>query len=132
MQVSHQWPIKRSRLGLQKFDRCDSVLIHKHGKRKAFHTGGNSSSRLHIRQHYGLYKEHCKANNIPEQHWAIPQTIWKKLEDEWKSSGPLKQSTLDASVWVGKSKGPSVFTRENLLQAVTQFIAVDDQVRLRS
>jgi len=40
----------------------------------------------------------------------------------------LKQGTLD--LLVKKPKGLIVFTRENLLHAMTQFVAVNDQVRL--
>jgi hypothetical protein len=39
-----------------------------------------------------------------------------------------KQGTLDTLVM--KSVGPQVFTHENLLHVVTQFVTVDDQVRL--
>ena len=40
----------------------------------------------------------------------------------------VKQGTLDALV--SKTAGLLVFNREDLLHAVTQFITVDDQVRL--
>ncbi|KAH9973657.1 hypothetical protein BGW80DRAFT_1123557, partial [Lactifluus volemus] len=56
-------------------------FIEKEGKRKAFHTGGNSSCCVHIHQHYTLYQEQCKEANIPEQHWAIPCPIWNGMED---------------------------------------------------
>jgi len=39
-----------------------------------------------------------------------------------------KQGTLD--LMVTKVVGPQVFTHENLIHATTQFITVDDQVRL--
>jgi hypothetical protein len=95
------------------------------GKRKAFHTGGNSSCRSHIRQHYELYKDLCKQENIPEQHWAIPRSIWKEMEESQREKKPgPKQRTLDFI----KEGAPRSFTRENLLHAMTQFIAVDDQV----
>ena len=47
-----------------------------------------------------------------------------------KKGGLMMQGTLDGSL-VEKSEKPVplVFTRENVLHAVTQFIAVDDQVR---
>ncbi|KIJ89855.1 hypothetical protein K443DRAFT_36633, partial [Laccaria amethystina LaAM-08-1] len=60
----------------------DDEFVKKSGMRKAFHTGSNSSCRQHIRQHYAIYQERCKAANILEHHWAIPRIIWKKMEDE--------------------------------------------------
>jgi len=39
-----------------------------------------------------------------------------------------KQGTLD--LMVGKSTKPVVFSREDVLHAVTKFVAVDDQVSL--
>jgi len=53
--------------------RDDDALIARHGKEKAFLTGGNSFCRHHARQHYNLYKQRYKeAANIPEHHWVIP------------------------------------------------------------
>jgi hypothetical protein len=40
--------------------RIDARFIKLNGKRKAFFKGGNSTCRLHIRQHYEIYKERCK------------------------------------------------------------------------
>jgi hypothetical protein len=94
--------------------------------RKAFHTGSNSSCRQHIRQHYAIYQERCKAANILEHHWAIPRIIWKKMEDERMGKKAGRQETLDG--FVGKAAGPIAYTRENVLHVVTQFVAVDDQV----
>jgi hypothetical protein len=51
--------------------RVDERFVRLYGKRKAFHKGGNSYCRLHIRQHYNLYKEKCENRNIPINHWAI-------------------------------------------------------------
>ena len=103
-------------------------FIEKEGKWKAFHTGGNSSCRAHIRQHYKLYQERCKEANIPEQHWAIPRAIWNGMEEEQRRKKAPGQGTLDFVVM--KLVGPQVFTRENLLHAVTQFVTINDQVRL--
>jgi hypothetical protein len=108
-------------------NRNDKEFIEKNGQRKAFHTGGNSSCRLHIRQHYTQYQELCKQGKIPEHHWAVPRTIWNERQAA-KKDAVVKQGTLDKVV--GKTPGPLVFNREDLLHAVTQFIAVDDQVRL--
>ncbi|KAF8486560.1 hypothetical protein F5888DRAFT_1598776, partial [Russula emetica] len=50
----------------------------KGSEKKVFFTGGNSSCRAHICQHYEIYKEHCKEANIPENHHAIPwQLYWQ-------------------------------------------------------
>jgi hypothetical protein len=114
---------------LTKTKRDDVEFIKKEGKRKAFHTGGNSSCRAHIRQHYILYQERCKEANIPEQHWAIPRPIWNGMEAQRCKKVP-RQGTLDSSV--AKLVGSQVFTRENLLHMVTQFVTVNDQVRLTS
>lgn len=47
------------------------------------------------------------------------------MEESWREKKPgPKQRTLDFI----KEGAPRLFTRENLLHAVTQFVAVDDQV----
>jgi len=130
MQVSHLSFNKTKKL--TKLKRDDAVFIKKEGQRKAFHIGSNSSCRAHIRQHYKLYQERCKEANIPEQHWAIPRPIWNEMEEARtrdKNRKVSKQGTLDLTVT--KLVGPQVFTRQNLLHAVTQFVTVDDQVRYR-
>src|SRR6266481_3806434 len=108
--------------------RDNAVFIAKEGKQKAFHTGGNSSCHAHIRQHFKLYQERCKEANIPEHHWAIPHPIWNKMEAEQQGIKSSTQGTLDSMV--KKPTGPQVFTHENVLHMVTQFIAIDDQVSL--
>lgn len=55
--------------------RIDDKFIKLHGKRKTFFKGGNSTCRLHICQHYKLYKERCEKEKIPLHHWAIPRPI---------------------------------------------------------
>ncbi|KAH9007734.1 hypothetical protein EDB84DRAFT_1591299 [Lactarius hengduanensis] len=60
----------------------DENFVRSHGKRKAFHKGGNSSCRLHIRQHYKTYKERCENADVPINHRAIPRNIWKAMEEE--------------------------------------------------
>ncbi|KIK05364.1 hypothetical protein K443DRAFT_3861 [Laccaria amethystina LaAM-08-1] len=103
----------------------DVEFVKRHGKRKAFHTGSNSSCRQHIRQHYKVYRKRCKEANLPEHHWAIPRIIWKQMEEERTGKDVARQGTLDG--FVGKEVGPVVYTHENTLHMVTQFIAVDDQ-----
>jgi hypothetical protein len=61
------------------------------GMRKAFHKGGNSSNRFHIRQHYEIYKERCEKGKIPINHWAIPLNIVKAAKAAADgSSGTVK------------------------------------------
>jgi hypothetical protein len=95
-------------------------------EKKAFFVGGNSSCRAHIRQHYDIYKERCKAGNIPENHHAIPRHIFRQMKVDKKTTGGV-QSTLDGVV--GKSAHLKSYTREAVLHAVAQFVACDDQVR---
>lgn len=66
--------------------------------------------------------------NIPEHHWAIPRLVWKEMEEARQGNKSSKQGTL--AQLMKTSTGPTTFTRENLLHMVTQFITVDDQVRL--
>jgi hypothetical protein len=91
--------------------------------KKAFYTGGNSTCRRHIRNHYELYKTRCKEKNILENHLAIPRTVLKQMVDVTK--GP-EVNTLDGML---EKAHPSVtFTRQGVLHAVAQFVACDDQV----
>lgn len=113
---------------LLSFDRNDEALVNRYGKRKTFFTGGNSSCRQHIRQHYAIYQERCKDENIPEHHWAMPRPLWRQLEDEKRGKKLGTQGTLDGLLV--EKPAPVVFTRENVLHVITQFIAVDNQVRL--
>ncbi|KAF8152427.1 hypothetical protein B0H34DRAFT_663730 [Crassisporium funariophilum] len=53
-------------------DRNNKEFFKLNGKQKAFHKGGNSSCRLHICQHYKIYKQACEKENIPLNHWAMP------------------------------------------------------------
>ena len=62
--------------------RNDKQFVKLHGKCKVFFKEGNSTCHLHIHQHFELYKERCKKENIPVHHWAIPWIIWKEMEEE--------------------------------------------------
>jgi hypothetical protein len=99
-------------------------FVAKNGKRKAFHVGGNSSCRQHLRQHWDLYSKECKDKKIPIHHWATPRHIWKQQEDE-KAGKNKGQSKLEFET----STGPREFTREGVVEAVAKLIATDDQVR---
>lgn len=110
--------------------REDIQFVKVHGKRKAFHKGGNSSCRVHVRQHYVLYKEKCEKGKIPINHWAIPREIWKVMEEErvaeerGRLTNKMKQQQLDFKTVTG----PREFTRAGVLQAVTELIATNNQV----
>ncbi|EDR10780.1 uncharacterized protein LACBIDRAFT_315558 [Laccaria bicolor S238N-H82] len=61
---------------------CLQAFIKAHEKCKAFHKGGDSSCHAHICQHYNLYKQKCKKENILMSHWAIPHDIWETMEEK--------------------------------------------------
>lgn len=89
--------------------------------RKAFHVGGNSSCRQHLRQHWELYSQKCKAKNIPVNHWAIPREVLKQQEAE-------KAQITQEKLRFDKVTGPREFTREGVVAAVGKLISTDDQV----
>jgi hypothetical protein len=95
----------------------------KTNRRKAFITGSNSTCHYHIRQHYEVYREKCKAASIPEQHWAILRDIWEAMEDE---KGSVTQKTLDGTF--KKVTLPTEFTHKGICDALAKFIVCDDQV----
>ena len=97
----------------------------KESLRKAFFTGGNSSCRAHIRQHYDIYKERCAKANIPENHHAIPRHIYRQMKANKKTKGGV-QVTLDAVL--EKASNIKVYTREGATHSIAQFVACDDQV----
>jgi len=111
--------------------RNDANFIKSHGKRKAFHKGGNSSCRAHLRQHYKLYKANCEEADIPINHWAIPRDIWKVMEEEKEAEkqGRLTQKQQQQKLDFKSVTGPREFTRAGILQAVAKLIATNNQVR---
>jgi hypothetical protein len=108
--------------------RDDADFIKVHGKRKAFHKGGNSSCRAHVRQHYKLYKENCEKANIPMNHWAIPRDIWRAMEEEKEAEKRLTQKQRQQKLDFKTVTGPSEFTRAGILHAVAKLIATNNQV----
>jgi hypothetical protein len=106
--------------------RKDPKATAEKGIRKAFLTGSNTSCRNHIRQHYSLYNQRCKEQNIPENFRAIPTAILKEMKEADKKDKSKKQTTLDAMM--GDGKQPTAFTPEGLLEMVAKFVACDDQV----
>jgi hypothetical protein len=103
--------------------------VKAYGKRKAFHKGGNSSCRAHIRQHYELYKQKCEEGNILINHWAIPHDIWKVMEEEKEAEkqGRLTKKQQQQTLDFKTVTGPREFTRA-ALHAVTKLIATNNQV----
>ncbi|KAN0081297.1 hypothetical protein V8E55_008921, partial [Tylopilus felleus] len=100
----------------------DKELIRKFGKRKAFHVGGNLSCRVHICSHYGLYQERCAAQDILENHHAVPHDVLAERKLKNKAND---QPTLDTMFPCTPS--PHTFSREEVLRRVAQFIVCDDQ-----
>jgi hypothetical protein len=68
-----------------------------------------------------LYQQCCKEKNIPENHHAIPQDIWREMK-----AGKLKpkQAKLDGIL----EKKQQEFTHDGVKEAVAMFVACDDQV----
>jgi len=105
--------------------RDDERFVKLHGKRKAFHKGGNSSGRMHIRQHYELYKEKCEKEGIAINHWAIPREIWNVMEEEKEAEkrGRLTKKKEQQTLSFKTVTGPREFTRAGVLHAVANLIA---------
>jgi hypothetical protein len=104
------------------------------GKRKAFHKGGNSSCRLHLRQHYKLYEERCKEANIPINHWAVPREIWRVMQAAKESvqQGVQTKKKIQQGLDFENVTGPREFTRAGVLHAVAKLIASNNQVSSRT
>lgn len=106
------------------------MFVKSNGKRKAFHKGGNSSCRFHIRQHYTIYKEKCEKKNVPVNHWAIPRSIWKQMEEDKdeEKQGRMTKKQRQQQLGFEAVTGPREFTREGILEAVAKLIATNNQV----
>ena len=72
--------------------------MEKHGKRKEFFTGGNSTCRQYSLQHYKLYKAKFKEAGIPEHHRTIPWEIWREMEKAKNTAGQVKQGKLNGII----------------------------------
>ena len=99
----------------------------KGGKRSAFFTGGNSTCRAHICCHYDIYKQRCDKKDIPVNHHAIPRQVLRAIEEEKLNGGKAQVKIYQV---LEKTAGPWEFSREDVLHAVAQFVACDDQVWL--
>jgi len=100
--------------------------VTKGGERKVFFTGGNSSCRAHIHQHYKIYKEWCKEENILENHHAIPRPLWRKMEEDKWAIGK-RQVKIDGMLEVQEPRLKQ-FTCDGALNAIVRFVTCDDQV----
>jgi len=110
--------------------RNDESFIAKYGKRKAFHKGGNSSCRVHIRQHYSIYKTKCEKEGIAMKPWAIPRPIWKTMQealDVAKRGEPTTKKQQQQLQFLTVT-GTREFTRAGTLHAITKLIATNNQV----
>ena len=96
------------------------------GKKKFFHIGGNLSNQFHIHQHFEVDKTTYAVAGIPMNHHAIPQVVWKEMQEE-ATPGGGKQSTL---VFV-KMNIEREFARKAVLLLVTQFVACENQVSIK-
>ena len=133
--VTHASELRTNVLEMREYityflSRDDEAFVKAHGKRKAFHKGGNSSCRLHIHQHYDLYKEKCLKADIPENHWCLPRSIWKEKEQEKEAikTGKMTEKQAQQILDFKAVTGPREFTREGVLHAVAKLIATNDQV----
>lgn len=108
----------------------DENFLKINGKCKAFHKGGNLSCRLHLRQHYDIYKEKCKKGGIQINHWAIPRETWKTMEEERMAAkeGRLMKKQQQQELDFKKVAGLREFTRAGVLNAVMKLIATNNQV----
>src|SRR5271156_913731 len=98
---------------LQKCNRNNEKFIARKGKRVAFHVGGNSSCRAHLRQHYEVYMEKCEKANIPTNHWAMPRAMWNQLEKDKEDAkkGRLTKKQQQQQLDFKMMTGPREFTR---------------------
>ena len=106
------------------FSRHNEEFLLKKGKRKAFHMGGNSLCRQHIRGHYSIYQAKCAEQGIKENHHAVPREV-KSVRMEAKKLEQSGQRTLDVMMKMLQAKD---FSRENVLKSIAEFVVCDDQV----
>lgn len=105
------------------------MFIKANGKRKAFHKGGNSSNRFHLRQHFKVYKERCEESNIPIHHWATPPHIYKAAKAAAQQAAQGSKKEGQQQLEFRAMTGPREFTRAGTLHAVAKLIATNNQVR---
>ncbi|KAG1782816.1 hypothetical protein EV702DRAFT_1041565 [Suillus placidus] len=103
--------------------RQDENFVAKHGKRKVFHLGSNSSCHQHIRSHYNLHKTECSKLGIHENHHTISREIINK-QRETKNQKHVNQQCLDGMFDKAQMKN---FSKKDVLCAVAEFVVCDDQ-----
>ena len=101
-------------------NRDNEVFVQKRGKRKVFHLGSNLSCHQHIRTHYEEYRQCCAADNIPENHHAVP---WEVLDAQKKDGAQTSSVSMFA-----KSPGLRAFLCDEVLKCMAEYIVCDDQV----
>ena len=64
-------------------------------------------------------------------HWAIPQPIWKAMEEEKEEAkrGQATKKKTQQLLDFASVTGPCEFTRARTLEAVTKLIATNNQVQ---
>jgi hypothetical protein len=107
-------------------------LVKKDGLHKAFHVGGTSSCRQHIRRHYALYSERCEEAGIKENHWAVPQNVWRERQADKNEKLKTGKHQLSLDGVFVKTGPPKVFLRQDILETVARFVVSDDQVSVES
>jgi hypothetical protein len=109
---------------------CLPIHILRHEKdlksgRRAFFTGSNTSCQAHICSHYEIYKARCEEGGIKLNEQCIPHQTLKKAQLQAAGKSTSTQMTLDNVLEVVK---PCEFSKDNILHAVAQLVACDDQV----
>jgi hypothetical protein len=100
-------------------------FVAKHGRRKTFHVGSNSSCRQHIRGHYAVYKEKCMVLNIGENHHAVPRAFVQAAQEAKKQ---MKGGQKKLDIMFQGARIPQEFSKDEVLRAVAEFVVCDDQV----
>ena len=92
--------------------RKDMKATAEKGFQRAFLTGSNTFCQNHICQHYGIYNQHCKEQNISKNFRAIPMAILKEMKEADKKDKSKRQATLDGMM--GNGKQLTAFTHGRL------------------
>ena len=108
--------------------RENKEFIMKHGKRKAFHVGSNSSCHQHIRSHYELYQAWCAEKNIPTQPHTIPQELLNAKQQLKKSKKEGNGQMSIQGMVENQAKLQETFSKDEVPQKVAELIVIDDQV----
>ena len=91
-----------------------------------FHLRSNSSCRQHICLHYKEYQQRCADGNITENEHAIPRDVLAAKKGQVKLVQCDTQTSLDGTFM--KVAVLRVFSREDVLKSIAEFVVCDDQV----